>query len=240
MKALLSALAVAGPLLLPLATARADEVSDTLESALKAYNAGDVTGAQQDLEYASKLLSVMRSEALAKFLPPTPAGWTRENQDGDGSEDSSGVLGIFGGGITSSATFSKGNEDMTITLIANSPMMSGIAGMMSNFMSMGGGKPLRIQRVEFATNDGTLQGAVGDKVIVSVEGSASDADKTALVEFDGPEGAGRLLTPPDRRGLGRNARTPATGMACLPSWRPPWSFEAQARRCARASALFRL
>ena len=73
-------------LLLPLAAgltalaaaAAADEFTDTLEGALEAYRSGDISAAQQDLEYAGKLLTAMKSESLAKFLPAAPAGWKRE------------------------------------------------------------------------------------------------------------------------------------------------------------------
>jgi hypothetical protein len=61
----------------------ADEFTETLESALKAYGEGDITGARQDLDYAAKLLTALKAEALAKFLPEPPAGWTR-SEPGDG------------------------------------------------------------------------------------------------------------------------------------------------------------
>jgi hypothetical protein len=53
-------------------------------------------------------------------------------------------------------------------------MITGMAGM--------SGKPLRIQRVQFADMDGELQGAVDGKVMISVGGSASLEDKTAYLE----------------------------------------------------------
>jgi hypothetical protein len=162
------------------AAAAADEFTDTLESALEAYHAGDVGAAQQDLDYAGKLLTAMKSESLAKFLPAAPAGWTREESDG-GSE-AAGVMGMFGGGTVASATYRRGAEEMELSLIANSPMITGMAGMLSGVAAMGGGKPMRIQRTEFALNDEDLQGVVGGKVMVSVGGNATVEDKTALVD----------------------------------------------------------
>lgn len=161
--------------------AMADDVTDTLESALKAYKEGDVEGATQDLSYATKLLASMKSERLAKFLPDALPGWTREAAEAD---EGAGLMGMLGAGTTTAATYTKGDEEMTITLVANSPMVSGIASMISGLAgaAAGGQKPLRIQRTKFQADGDTLQGVVGNKVMVSVEGSAPMEDKTAYLE----------------------------------------------------------
>ena len=163
------------------ATAAAgDEFTDTVEGALEAYRAGDVTAARQDLDYATKLLDAMKAETLAKFLPPALAGWTRTDQ---GSDESGGMMAMLGGGTAAAATYAKDDgTELTINLVANSPMVSGIAAMVGGLASMGGGKPMRIQRTEFADNDGELQGVVGGEVLVSVSGDAPVADKTAYLE----------------------------------------------------------
>jgi hypothetical protein len=174
------ALPLACALTMLAAAAAADEFTDTLEGALEAYRAGDISAAQQDLEYAGKLLTAMKSETLAKFLPAAPAGWTREESADEA--DASGMMGMFGGGTAASATYRRGSDEMSLTLIANSPMITGMAGMLSGITAMGGGKPMRIQRTEFALNDEDLQGVVGGKVMVSVGGNASVEDKTALID----------------------------------------------------------
>ena len=161
--------------------AAADEFTDTLEGALKAYREGDVAGARQDLDYAGKLLTAMKSETLEKLLPAPLAGWTREEAS---EEDSAagGFMGMLGGGTTASATYRKGTETATITLVADSPMLSGLGAMMSGMAGLVGGKPLRIQRTEFTEKDGALQGLVAEKVMVSVAGNATLEDKKAYLE----------------------------------------------------------
>jgi hypothetical protein len=159
----------------------ADEFTDTLEGALKAYREGDVSGARQDLDYAGKLLTAMKSEALEKLLPAPLPGWTREEAS---EEDAAagGFMGMFGGGTAASATYRKGTETATVTLVADSPMLSGIGAMITGMAGLAGGKPMRIQRTEFAEKDGALQGLVAEKVMVSVDGDASLEDKKALLE----------------------------------------------------------
>lgn len=169
--------------------ASADEFSDTVESALKAYNDGDVDGARQDLDYASKLLGSMKAESLAKFLPEPLAGWTREPASEDDSTD---FMGMFGGGTTTEATYTKDGNDLTITLVANSPMVSSVAAMISGLAGVGGSKPIRVQRTEFNRDGEDLQGVVNNKVMVSLGGSASIEDKTAFLEAMDFKGLGEF------------------------------------------------
>ena len=87
--------------------AAADEFTDTLESALKAYNEGDVAGAREDLDYAGKLLTALKAEALAKFLPAAPARLDAGGGLGRGRGAAGGLMGMFGGGTTAAATYTQ-------------------------------------------------------------------------------------------------------------------------------------
>jgi hypothetical protein len=167
-------------LLIAAAPAGADEFTDTVEGALSAYRDGDITGAREDLEYAVKLLTAIKAESLAGFLPAALPGWTREDSD---AAETGGMMGMLGGGTAAAATYLRGGDELTITLVANSPMVSGMAAMMSGIATIGSGaKPIRIQRTEFVQNDQDLQGVVDGKVLVSVGGNASVEDKTAYLE----------------------------------------------------------
>lgn len=176
---MMRAAAAVAALVMTIQQAAADEFTDVVESALAAYRDGDVAGAQADIEYAAKLLLDMKAEALATFLPAAPAGWSKEAADTEGA----GVaMAMFGGGTTAAATYRRGSEEMTLTLMANSPMVSGIGAMVSGMGSVAGGETVRIQRTQFAVTDGEMQGVVDEKVLVTVGGSAALEDKTALVE----------------------------------------------------------
>ncbi len=181
MKRLLSATVVAvalaaGPVV-------ADEFTDTLASALKAYNDGDVAGARADLDYAGKLLGAMKSDMLANFLPAAPPGWSKAAAAQDDDAAAGGFMGMFGGGTTASATYTKEAKSFTITLIADSPMANGLGAMISGVAGLAGGKPIRIQRVEFTQGDDGLQGVVNKRVMVNVSGDASLEEKTAALEM---------------------------------------------------------
>ncbi|MFO1106395.1 MAG: hypothetical protein U1E34_09845 [Amaricoccus sp.] len=159
--------------------ALADEFTDTLESALSAYRDGNVKDAGDDLAYATKLLGSMKSDTLAKLLPAALPGWTRA----EGNDEDAGIgMAMLGGGTSAAATYSDGTNDVKITLLADSPMVSGLGAMITGVASMGGGKPIRIQRTEFSEHDGELQGVIDKKVMVSVSGSATLEQKTAYLE----------------------------------------------------------
>lgn len=182
----MSRFALALPLLLGLAVpmlpgaAGADEFTDTLESSLQAYRDGDVKAAGEDLAYATKLLGNQKAAALARFLPPAPAGWTRSD---DAPEDEGIGMAMFGGGTTVAASYSReGAAEAKITLLADSPMVGSLGAMLGGLASMTGSKPLRIQRVEFSETDGELRGMVNNRVLVTVSGDAAPEDKRMLIE----------------------------------------------------------
>lgn len=172
-------LAVALAIGLSMTVAKADEFTDVLSSALQAYEEGDITVAREELDYAVALLKELKSESLSAYLPEPLPGWTREAAEGDGAGM---AMAMLGGGTTAAANYSNGTTDMTITLIANSPVVSSIGGMITGMASLGGGKPTRIQRTQFADNDGELQGVIDNRILVSVSGDAPVEDKIAQLE----------------------------------------------------------
>lgn len=171
------------------APAAADEFEEVIESALEAYRDGDVTVAREELDYAIKLLSEMKAAGLVEFLPAPLEGWSREIGDASGAAMGFAMLG---GGTTAEATYVRGGEEFTISLVANSPMVSGIAAMISGMGTMGAGRTTRIQRQQFTVQDGEIQGVVGGSVLVQASGSApveamqahiETMDLRALAEF---------------------------------------------------------
>jgi hypothetical protein len=167
------------PLLALSPAASADEFTDVIAGALEAYEEGDITVAREELDYAMKLLTEMKAQSLARFLPAALPGWTRTEADAEGGGM---AMAMLGGGTTAAATYSDGSQELTITLVANSPMVSGVAAMISGMAALGGGKPIRIQRTQFGVNGEDMQGVVDGDVLVSVSGDASVEDKTAYLE----------------------------------------------------------
>ncbi|WP_424940663.1 hypothetical protein [Aliiroseovarius sp. S253] len=171
------ALALTATLLTP-GFAHADEVTDTLQSALSAYEEGDLSYALEELEFAKQLMQAMKTADLAKFLPEAPDGWTREVSN----EVASGMA-IFGGGSGSEATYSNDNDSFTITIMADNPMVGALSGMMAN-ASLMGMKLERVGRLKYLNQDGELSGIVDGRILIQASGADVEMMKTVLAEID--------------------------------------------------------
>jgi hypothetical protein len=120
----------------------------------------------------------LKAAGLADFLPAALPGWTRTED----AETASLPFPMLGGGSTASASYTDGTDEFTITLVANSPMISGMAAMLSGLATMGGGKSIRVQRQQFQVTDTEIQGVVNGKVLVSISGDAPVEAKQAHLE----------------------------------------------------------
>ncbi|OIP82171.1 MAG: hypothetical protein AUK37_09515 [Rhodobacterales bacterium CG2_30_65_12] len=158
----LALVAVADPAL-------ADEVNDTLSSAMQAYEEGDIKYAIEELDYAKQLLQAMNTAQLAGFLPEPPAGWTREITESDANAG----LAILGGGSSSEALYTDGSETVTVTLIADSPMVTMFGGMIAN-AGMMGMKLHRVGREKYVDNDGELTTLIDNRILIQAEGAAPE------------------------------------------------------------------
>ncbi len=159
--------------------ALADEVTDTLSSALQAYDEGDIDYAIEELDYAKQLLQAMSVQALTDFLPEAPEGWTREI----GASEMNAGLAILGGGVGAEATYSNGSETVTVTIMADNPMVAMFGGMIAN-AGMMGLKMHRIGREKFVFDDGQLTGLIDNRIMVQAEGADVDTMISILENMD--------------------------------------------------------
>lgn len=157
-------LAAAAAVLVAAQPLMADEISDTLQSALDAYEEGDAQYALEELDYARQLLLALKTDALVEFLPAAPDGWTREVN----TEMNTG-LSMMGGGTGAEATYQGEGQRITITFMADNPMVGAMAGMISN-AAMLGAKVERVGREKFMVKDGEVTGLVDNRILVKGTG----------------------------------------------------------------------
>lgn len=173
-----------GPALLALCLAGcpavADEVTDAIDSALEAYGEGDFSYAAEELTFALQLLNEMKAGSLEAFLPEALDGWTRDI-DPDGATG----MGMMGG-IAASASYSDGSDDFSITVMADSPMVTAMAPMFANaaLLTAGGAKMVRVGREKFIDQNGELTGLVGNRILVQASGDAREAIVAHLETMD--------------------------------------------------------
>lgn len=158
---------------------RADEVSDALNAALAAYGTGDLAGTAQQMILAEQALGRLQSAKLTAFLPPAPAGWTRTD-----SPDFAAGFAMAGGGTGAEAVYAKedGSLSVTLSFIADNPMVASMGAMLGNAQMMALlGKVVAVGDQALLAQDGSLSTLVGNRVLVQAQGGP-EADLLALVQ----------------------------------------------------------
>src|SRR5258705_11402452 len=170
------ALAVLGLLATPVF---ADDITEAIDQARKAYQAGDLGGAKQSLDLASQLIGQKNAEAFATLLPNALPGWKAEKVQ-------TTALGAVGfGASTASRTYNNAKGDhVEVQITGDSAMVSQIATFLNN-PAMAGAmvKLVRVgsQRA-IQDGDGNVKMIVANKFLISVEGSADSASKLAYAQ----------------------------------------------------------
>ncbi len=156
----------------------ADEVTDSVNEALKQYSNGEFADAVQSLDYAAQLIRQKKGGQLEAFLPKPISGWKAE----DAKSQAMGAA-MFGGGVTAERSYVKGDSRVNVKIITDSPMMQGMMMMFSNPM--------------MATSDGgKLEKINGEKAIVKYSNENKDGNINIVI-------AGRFLITVDGNDVGR-------------------------------------
>jgi len=171
--ALASVLLMSGPTL-------ADEISATIQSALDAYNAGDIKYATEELAFAQQQLQGLKAEGLQGFLPAAPDGWTRTV-----NTDMNAGMAMMGGGTGVEATYEGAGQSFTLSLTADSPMVGTFAAMFGNSAMMAAmGTIVRVGREKFVDQDGSLTGVMDGRILIQASGAPVDVMVPMLETMD--------------------------------------------------------
>lgn len=155
-------------------TSVADEVTDSIEEALQAYQNGEHDNAVDSLNYATELIQQKKGEDLAGFLPEPIDDWSAE----PASSEAAGAL-MFGGGITAARQYRKERASVRVSIVTDSPLMHGVMMMLSNpmVMSATSGRMERINGQKMLVNHqaevhrGEIQAVIANRFFLTIEGS---------------------------------------------------------------------
>ena len=170
---------IALPLLLP-AAARADDVTDAMKDAMRAYEAGKFTAARTALSEAMQLLSQRTASSLSAALPAALPGWKAAD-----AESNTAALGMLGGGSIASRRYSNDKgQYVEIQVTADSPIVSQLGMIMTNPIMAGAmGKLIRVgDRRAIQTTDNEIQMLIDNRILVTVSGDAPDDAKLAYAK----------------------------------------------------------
>ena len=157
----------------------ADDITDAIDQARKAYQGGDLAGAKQSLDLASQLIGQKNADAFGKLLPAPLAGWKAD-------EVQTTSLGAVGFGASTASrhyTNAKG-DSVEVQITGDSAMVMQFATVLNNPAIAGAmGKLVRVgsQRAVQAQN-GDIHLVINNKYLVMVSGSGSANDKLAYAQ----------------------------------------------------------
>jgi len=165
----------------------ADEVTDQLDVAREAYEAGELRQSVDELNYAISQIQEQLSASYVKLLPEALAGWTAGE-----AVSQAGGLAMLGGGTSLSRSYSKdGGGNVEIKMYANSPMAQGMSMMLSNPMLMQmdpSTKPYRYKgrrgmiKHDAGSSSFEISMMLKNNILLQVSGSGI-ADKAAVVDY---------------------------------------------------------
>ncbi|MEZ5301113.1 MAG: hypothetical protein R3F11_10735 [Verrucomicrobiales bacterium] len=159
---------------------RADEVTDALREAYKLYENKDLSGATEKVREVLEKLEAKSAKLVGEVLPPKLGDW-------QGANASKENTAFIGGGVSVANTYRKGNAEVTVKIIRDSPLMDGIAKLLSNkdVLKFSGLKTESIGGetavIQGEGADATLRLAV-EGILVEVKGGrgADDSDLVAV------------------------------------------------------------
>lgn len=129
----LGIVALGSALVWPVAGMAQDEVVEQIELGLELYQEEDYGGAIAELEFAINDIRELVTARVAATFPEPPAGWSAGEAQASGGGGAAALLG-GGGGTMLERQYRQegGNGQMEATLMANNPMIQGMAAMFSN------------------------------------------------------------------------------------------------------------
>ncbi len=170
------AVAAAGFLVLAAGPLAADEVTDAIDQARKAYQGGDLANAKQSLDLASQLIGQKNADTFGKLLPAPLSGWTA-----DEVETMAVGSTVFGATAASRSYHKASGENVKVQITGDSAMVTQFATFLANPQIAGAmGKIVMLGSVRaLQARDGNVHLVVANKYLVTVEGSGSANDKLA-------------------------------------------------------------
>jgi hypothetical protein len=163
--------------------ALAEDFTNELDEARKAYERHDLKTATDALDAAAALLRQERAEQWKAVLPAPLPGWQGE----DRAVASAGPA-FFGGGTSVGRTYRSGGKTVEVTIVTDSPMMAAMGSMLGGI----GGQIMTDdmktvivagRKATFMKSEGSYMTMVSG-AMVSVRGSGAATDDDVRAYFN--------------------------------------------------------
>jgi hypothetical protein len=167
---------LAGVLSLAAPAVHADDVTEQIQEALKAYERKDFATAAAALDTAAGLVREKKAESWKTVLPEPLPGWTGEEPD----ITTYGTM-LLGGATNVSRVYRRGIDRVTVSLTADSPVLQGLGAFLASGIVANADLKVSVidgRRVMFTRSDNSYQTMVAGKVLVKVEGDRDVEEAT--------------------------------------------------------------
>jgi hypothetical protein len=157
----------------------ADDITDAMDQARKAYQAGDLGAAKQSLDLASQLIGQKNAEGFAALLPKPLPGWKAEK-----AQTTSVGAVAFGASMASRSYSNAKGDTVEVQITGDSAVVMQIAMLLTNPAIAGAmGKLIRVGNQRAIQDpDGNVKMVIANKFLVAVDGSADAAAKLAYAQ----------------------------------------------------------
>lgn len=168
-------------------TASADEVTDQIDAARKSYEAGDLRGAIDTLNFAVAKVQEQVSAKALLLLPAPLAGWQADPAE----SQSAGFASMIAGTNLSRRYFKEDGAEVTLHITADSPLLPMLTMFLSSpFMMQAdpGTKPFSLQgqrgmiKKEKDGSETEITLMVGNRILVQGQGNAR-AGEAAIQQY---------------------------------------------------------
>lgn len=159
-------------------TARADEIEDKINAALKLYQEGKLAEASAELQSAQNTLTEKRGSGLSSALPDMIQEWKAGKLE-------AASLAALGGGSSVERQYKKGDKKATVSIASDSPLLSQVAGFLTN-PALGGLLGLKTKTIGDLTavihaKEGLLQMVVNNRFLVQIQGKKVTEDELTIL-----------------------------------------------------------
>lgn len=154
----------------------ADDILDAIDQGRKAYQAGNLGAAKQQLDLASQLIGQKNAETFAKLLPAPLPGWKAEK-----AQTQAVGASLLGASAASRNYTNAKGANVEVSITGDSAMIVQFGPMLANpALAAAMGKLIRIGSLRGIQNQqGDVMLLVNNKFLINVSGSADAAAKLA-------------------------------------------------------------
>lgn len=154
----------------------ADDISEAIDQARKAYQSGDLAGAKQSLDLASQLIGQKNAESFATLLPQPLPGWKAEKAQAN-------ATAFLGGASAATRQYTNAKGDsVEVSITGDSALIAQFGPMLANPAMAGAmGKLVKIGNQRgIQTQDGDIMMMINNKFLINVQGTG---DATAKLSY---------------------------------------------------------